>query len=75
MKTRPDTPVLSLGSIHENEVMPSREFCRRFGFGRKAWTALLHRGFPSIECGKQRLVDGRSALAYFRGLANGEGQG
>jgi hypothetical protein len=44
------------------------------GLGRKAWSALLHRGFPSIACGKQRLVDGAAALAFFRKLGGGEGE-
>ena len=75
MKASPNTiPALTLGSVAENEIMPAREFCRRMGLGRKAWSALLHRGFPSVECGKQRLVDGRSALEYFRSLSDGGGQ-
>ena len=59
----------ALGSVSADEVMPSREFCRRMGFSRNALDALRDRGFPTIECGKQRLVDGTAALAYFRKLA------
>jgi len=69
-RTTSTTPVL--GSVASDEVMPAREFCRRMGLGRKAWAALLHRGFPSIECGKQRLVEGSAALAYFRQLADAQ---
>jgi hypothetical protein len=63
----------ALGSICVGEVMPSREFCRRLGLGRKAWTALVRRGFPFIPCGKQNLVDSDAAIAYLRRLAE-EGQ-
>ncbi len=66
---RPLTTTPPLGSVSAGEVMPAREFCRRMGLGRKAWSALLHRRFPTIAVGKQKLVDGTAALAYFRKLA------
>ena len=61
-------PTPALGSIQAGEIMPAREFCRRMGLGRKAWSALLHRHFPTIAVGKQKIVDGAAAVAYFRGL-------
>lgn len=63
----PNTP--PLGSVHIDEIMPAREFCRRMGLGRKAWSALLHRQFPIVRCGKQIFVIGESALSYFHKLA------
>ena len=57
----------ALGSVRGDEIMPCREFCRRMGLAKAAWRALLHRGFPTIRCGKQAFVDGAAALAFFRG--------
>jgi hypothetical protein len=74
MKPRPSNPATPpvLGSVHDNEVMPAREFCRRMGLAKAAWAELRRRGFPTIQCGKQRFVDGASALAYFRGIVNSQ---
>ena len=69
MKPRPNTTPPALGSVRADEVMPAREFCRRMGIAKAAWSALLHRGFPTIECGKQKLVDGAAAVTFFRRLA------
>jgi len=69
MKPSPLTTTPALGSIRGDELMPAREFCRRLGLGRKAWAALLHRQFPTTTLGKQKLVDGAAAVAYFRKLA------
>jgi hypothetical protein len=63
-------PTSPLGSIRGDEIQPLRLFCRNLGFGKKAWDALRHRGFPTITVGKQKLVDGAAALAFFRGLAD-----
>lgn len=65
-KRKPEEPN-PLGSIRADEIMPAREFCRRFGLGRDAWDALRRRGFPTLKDGKQRLVDGAKALDFFRG--------
>ncbi len=77
-QARPVNPAPPLGSVHSDELLPAREFCRRMGIAKAAWSALLHRGFPVIPCGKQRFVDGGAALAYFRALTdrqNGDGDG
>ena len=65
----PHTTPLTLGSIRGDEIQPLRLFCQNFGIGKKAWAALAQRGFPTIAVGKQKLVDGAAALAYFRKLA------
>ena len=59
--------VPNFGSIAADEIMPAAEFRRRFGMGKKAWAALTAAGFPTIPCGRQKLVDGGAALAFFRG--------
>jgi hypothetical protein len=68
------TPAPTLGSVRADEVMPAREFRRRLGIGMKAWAVLLRQGFPTIPLGKQKLVDGAAALAYFRRFGSGEGR-
>ncbi len=66
---RPTTRSQPLGSVHGDELLPLRVFCRRLGIGRKAWAVLVRRGFPVIRCRKQGFVDGAAALAYFRAQA------
>ncbi len=67
-RTRPHTTAAPIGSVHSDELLPVRVFCQRLGMGRKAWAALAKRGFPVIRCGKQGLVYGAAALAFFREL-------
>jgi hypothetical protein len=70
MKPRPDArPQWNLGSVRSDEVMPSREFCRRLGVSAKAWRAMLQRGLKAPSCGKQRFVLGSDAVAFFANLA------
>ncbi len=67
-------PPRALGSIRGDELLPSREFCRRLGLGAKAWRELVHKGLPTIRAGKQAFIDGAAAIAWFRRLADGEGK-
>jgi hypothetical protein len=63
----------ALGSISDHELYPSRVFSGCVGWGRKAWTAALAAGFPTIRVGKQAFVDGRAAIEWFRRQAGRKG--
>lgn len=63
-----------LGSIRADEVLPAELFRERMGISIKAWREMLRRGLRAVQSGKRQYVIGEHALAFFRKLADGEGQ-
>ena len=63
-----------LGSIRADEVLPAELFRERMGISIKAWREMQHRGLRAVQSGKRQYVIGEHALAFFRKLADGEGQ-
>jgi hypothetical protein len=44
------------------------------GLAKAAWSELRRSGFPVIKVGKQNIVDGAAALAFFRALGDRQRQ-
>ena len=70
-KPRPTTPA---GSIRSDELLPLSEVRRRLGIGYKTAAKAQRDGLRTIPYGRQKFVLGADILAFFRDLAERQGE-
>ena len=62
-----------LGSIRADELLPVQVLCERLGWKRKTLSHARRAGLRTVRFGRFNYVTGADVLAFFAGLADGNG--